>query len=406
MCGRAGIRTVRAFATEWRERERYAKATGAAYSKGRTRAIVGGIFAGLVSLVGQYAVALLLWLGGKFVLEGEVPFTRRARVHFTPRPLSLTVTFRSQMTAPDLTSFLLYTLSVGGSLGGVAGLSAMVATALGSSEKIFELLQKRPSIPLDGGEEPTPRGTIRFLGVSFSYPSRPDILVLRDVSFSVFDGTVVALCGPSGSGKSSVLSLIERFYDPTQGRIEVGGVPLTRLDPSQWRRRLALVSQEPLLFGISIRDNILYGRPSSTEEEMLHASRAASAHDFISSFPDSYDTMVGERGIQLSCGQKQRVCIARAIVVSPLLLLLDEATSALDAESEHIVQAALDRLVESLTTIVVAHRLSTVRRSDCIHVLRHGCIVESGSHESLLSFGGLYHQLASFSTVTPSLSNP
>jgi ATP-binding cassette subfamily B protein len=239
------------------------------------------------------------------------------------------------------------------------------------------------------------RGEIEMRGIKFSYPSRPDALVLQDFSLKAEAGQRIALVGPSGAGKSTVVSLLFRFYEPTSGEILVDGRPANELPLSSLRNNLALVPQEVLLFGGTIRENIAYGRPGATEEEIIHAAKQANAEQFIVTLPDGYDTLVGERGAQLSGGQRQRIAIARAILADPAVLILDEATSSLDAESERLVQEALDKLMANRTSIIIAHRLSTVRRADQILVLSAGTVIERGTHDELVSHPhSLYATLA------------
>ncbi|BAT76970.1 hypothetical protein VIGAN_01504500 [Vigna angularis var. angularis] len=244
------------------------------------------------------------------------------------------------------------------------------------------------------------RGEIEFHHVTFKYPTRPDVLVFRDLSLTINAGETIALAGESGSGKSTVISLLQRFYDPDSGQITLDGTEIKNLQLKWFRKQMGLVSQEPILFNDTIRANIAYGKGGdATEAEIIAAAELANAHKFISSLQQGYDTVVGERGIQLSGGQKQRVAIARAIVKSPKILLLDEATSALDAESERVVQDALDRVRVDKTTIVVAHRLSTIKDADSIAVVEHGVIAEQGKHDTLINKGGIYASLVGLHTT-------
>jgi len=279
----------------------------------------------------------------------------------------------------------------------LAGLYGDFMQAVGASVRIFELMDKRPQIPVTGGDKDDKiTGGIVFDQVCFSYPSRKDTKVLTDVSFSVQPGQVVALVGPSGGGKSTVVQLIEKFYTPESGRILIGGQPLASLDP-QWLRRtvMSIVAQEPTLFCGTIRDNIAFGRKGSTQEEIEAAAKQANAFDFIQEFDEKFDTLVGERGVRLSGGQKQRIAIARALIMNPKILLLDEATSALDAESEHLVQEAIDRAIKAgqRTVLVIAHRLSTVRNANLVVVIQGGRVAETGSHEELMALDGVYKKL-------------
>jgi ATP-binding cassette subfamily B protein len=234
---------------------------------------------------------------------------------------------------------------------------------------------------------------VQLQDVHFSYPARPDVKVLQGIDLTIEPGEAVAIVGPSGAGKSTIASMLGRLYDPNGGRILLDGKDLKSLDPEWLRQQIGVVAQEPLLFSSSIADNIRYGKQGATDAEIEAAARAANAHDFISRFPDGYRTLVGERGVQLSGGQKQRVAIARAVLKDPRLLILDEATSALDAESEHLVKDALDRLMKGRTTLIIAHRLSTVMDADRVLVLEGGKIVQSGSHSALMGQEGLYRRL-------------
>jgi len=378
----SSLRTVRSFGMEAAETATYAAAVTKSYNQGAKRALGYGAFAGVISVLAQSAIVVVLWYGGTLVLhDSGVP---------------------GGFDVGTLTTFLLYCLSLATAFGGLTGLFSATMTAVGASERIFDLFDRTTAISNRGGEVLSNyRGVLTLKDVTFSYPTRTDHLVLDSVSLTIQPGTVVALCGPSGSGKSSIINLIERFYDPQGGMLLVDGIPLTKLDASWWRQQAALVAQEPVLFACSIRDNITYGaRPAEgasaiSDDAVVHAARTANAHTFVSSFPDGYKTTVGERGVQLSGGQKQRVAIARAILADPRMLLLDEATSALDAESEHVVQEAIDRLMTNRTTVVVAHRLSTIAGADTICVVHKGRIAEQGSHAELVSAGGIYKQLVS-----------
>ena len=365
----AGLRTVRLFAAEPVESARYAAAVQRAYALARTRAFSSGTFMAAVTTAGFSALALVIWYGGLLVFDGR-------------------------LSVGQLMSFVIYTLTVAFSLGALADLWGDFMRAAGAGERIFELLDRAPAIPLDGGLAPDRvDGRVEFARVGFAYPTRPDATVLDDVTLTVSPGEVVALVGHSGAGKSTLAHLLTRFYDPTAGEVRLDGRDLRALDPSWLRRHIGVVSQEPLLFSSSLAENIRYGKPDATDAEVEAAARVANAHEFIARFPDGYATKVGERGVQLSGGQRQRVAIARAVLKNPRVLILDEATSALDAESEHVVQEALDRLLAGRTTLVIAHRLSTVQRADRVVVIDGGRVVQEGTHAALVGEPGLYRRL-------------
>jgi ATP-binding cassette subfamily B protein len=298
------------------------------------------------------------------------------------------------MTVGGLTSFLVYTLIVAFSLGALADLWADFMRSLGAAERIFELLDRKPSMAPSGGVTvPKISGEMALEQVTFSYPSRKDVRVVDGVSLRLSPGEVVAVVGPSGAGKSTLAALIARLYDPDSGRLLLDGHDLRELDVGFLRRQIGTVAQEPILFSTSVEENIRYGRPGASRAEVVAAARAANAHAFVEKFPQGYETLVGERGVQLSGGQKQRVAIARAVLKDPRILVLDEATSALDAESEHLVKEALERLMRGRTTLIIAHRLSTVKDADRVVVLDGGRIVQSGPHAALLREDGLYRRL-------------
>jgi ABC-type multidrug transport system fused ATPase/permease subunit len=267
--------------------------------------------------------------------------------------------------------------------------------AVGASSRIFQLLDRKPEIPVRGGEKGDKfEGHIEFNKVTFQYPSRKDNKILDNISLTIKPGTVLALVGPSGGGKSTIVSLMERFYDVPEGDILIDGRNIKDLDPEWYRSHVALVSQEPVLFATSIKENISYGISREvTMSEIENAAIKANAHNFISDFAEKYETQVGERGVRLSGGQKQRIAIARALLLNPKILLLDEATSALDAESEYLVQDAIEKAMHGRTVLIIAHRLSTVKKADVIAVLSGGRIVEKGSHQELLELDGLYKKL-------------
>jgi ATP-binding cassette, subfamily B, bacterial len=301
------------------------------------------------------------------------------------------------MTAGVLSQFVLYAVIGAGSVGALSEVWAEVQRAAGGIGRIDELMGETSALRTASSPQPLPtpvRGEIRFEAVDFHYPSRPESPAMHGFDLRIAPGETVALVGPSGAGKTTVLQLLMRFYDPQGGRITLDGIDLTEIDPVELRAQLALVSQHPTIFAADARDNIRYGRLDASDDEVEQAARAAEAHDFIAALPEGYATYLGERGVRLSGGQQQRLAIARAVLKDAPILLLDEATSALDAASERAIQQALERLVEGRTTLVIAHRLATVRRADRIVVIDQGRIVAQGRHDELIAAGGLYAELA------------
>tara|TARA_Y100000385_G_scaffold264975_1_gene298845 strand:- start:2079 stop:3860 length:1782 start_codon:yes stop_codon:yes gene_type:complete len=303
---------------------------------------------------------------------------------------------RGEMDSGNLLSFVIYTVMIGGAIASLGTLYTTIAGAIGATERVKEIMSRGVeldmSVKSDGGNI---SGDIHFNHVSFSYPSRTEVTVLQDVTFEVKRGEKIALVGQSGSGKSTLVKLLMRFYEPSQGSISINSKSLESYPLGELRSSVGIVPQEVILFGGTIRENILYGNPDATEEEVKAAADKSNCLEFIESFPEGFDTIVGERGIKLSGGQKQRVAIARTILKDPNILILDEATSSLDAESERLVQEALDVLMEGRTSIIIAHRLATIKNVDCIYVLEHGEIKEEGDHESLIEKeGGIYRKLA------------
>ena len=364
-----GIRTVRSFVAEQAEAARYGVAIEGAFQLQAQRIRLAATFMACVSAAGFAVATLVLWYGGRLVIEGA-------------------------MSVGGLTSFLVYTMLVAFSMGALTDLWADLTKASGAAERVFELLDREPSMVPRGGAQPAGlEGAIAFEEVRFAYPTRPDAVVLDGLELAVSPGEIIALVGPSGAGKSTIASLVARLYDPSGGRVLVDGRDLRELDPEWLRRHVGTVAQEPILFSTSIADNIRYARPGASDEDVIAAAKVANAHEFVTRFPDGYRTSVGERGVQLSGGQKQRIAIARAVLKDPRILVLDEATSALDAESEHLVKEALDRLMKGRTTLVIAHRLSTVRDADRVVVIDRGTIVQSGDHQTLMEEDGLYRRL-------------
>ena len=292
-----------------------------------------------------------------------------------------------------LTSFLLYVITVAFSVGMLGSLWTDFMSAFGASGRIFELLEKSTE-DLTTGKSSITTGLVEFKDVHFSYPGRPQFPILKGVNFSIAPHETVAVVGPSGAGKSTLVQLLMRFYEPGSGKILFDQTPSTEYSLKGLRQSIGLVSQEPVLVSETLFENIRYGKPEATLEEVIAASQKAFAHEFITRFPDGYNTLVGERGVQLSGGQKQRVAIARALLKNPRILILDEATSSLDAESEHLVQKALEEQIGKRATLVIAHRLSTVKRADKILVLQEGEVVQIGTHQELYqNENGLYHKL-------------
>lgn len=364
----SGIRIVKSFVQTHREKDRFADQVDQTLHLTLRRAAIMAVFIPVISLMTFSSATAVLWYGGRQVIEGVV-------------------------TPGDLFAFVLFAGILIGPFSSAARVFAQVKEAQGATQRVFEILDAQPDICDQSGAQTlvTVDGHVRVEGVTFSYDARHP--VLSNLSFEAKPGELVALVGPTGAGKTTVINLLHRFYDPTEGRITIDGKDLRQVTVESWYRQVALVPQETILFGGTILDNIRYGNMAANEAVVLEASKAAHAHDFITGLPDGYQTLVGEKGVNLSGGQRQRIAIARAILKNPRILLLDEATSSLDAESERLVQEALQRLMEGRTTFVVAHRLSTIQRADRILVLDKGKLVEEGNHAQLMARNGLYHYL-------------
>ena len=303
----------------------------------------------------------------------------------------------SRLTAGTLGQFVLYAVFAAGALGELSQVWGEISQAAGAAERLSELLAEQPAIAAPAQPRPMPkpaRGEVEFSNVRFVYPSRVQAQVLDGVSFKIERGEKVAIVGPSGAGKSTIFHLLLRYYDPLAGTVAIDGVPLVDADPREARTHIALVPQDVAVFGASVADNIRFGRPDASDADIARAAEFAAASEFINRLPHGFETQIGERGVTLSGGQRQRIAIARAVLRDAPLLLLDEATSSLDAESEGLVQAALDRLMVERTTLVIAHRLATVLKCDRILVMDHGRVVEQGTHDKLANAGGLYARLA------------
>ncbi len=368
----SSVQTVQAFTHETISRAAFADVTEKSFDSARRRIWTRALMTAIVILLVFTGIVGVLWIGAWDVRAGE-------------------------MSPGALVQFVIYAVMVAGSVAALSEVIGELQRAAGATERLVELLQTEDPVtdPAAPAILPSPvRGEISFEGVSFAYPARPGIAALDSVDLHIRSGETVALVGPSGAGKTTIIQLIQRFYDPDEGFVRMDGMALSDLERDVFRRHIALVPQDPVIFAASARENIRFGRPDASDAEIEAAARSAAASEFIDRLPEGYDTWLGERGVMLSGGQKQRIAIARAILRDAPVLLLDEATSALDAESERAVQRAVDELARSRTTIIVAHRLATVKKADRIVVLDQGRIVATGAHDALVAEDGLYARLA------------
>lgn len=374
------ISSVKAFTNEGFEINRYQKAMQQVVNLALKGATLRGGFASFIIFCLFGCIVLVVWYGAALVGEGL-------------------------MTVGDLTSFVIYAAFVGAAMGSFAEFFAQIQKALGATERVFEILDmEAEAVVTQPGVFPIVfpfNGDLVFDNVAFAYPSRPETTVLNNLNFTIKKGTQLAVVGPSGAGKSTIVGLLLRFYNPQNGIITIGGKDIQQWSLHDFRSQIGVVMQDVALFGGTIYDNIAYGKPNASENEVIDAAKKAFAHDFISAFPEQYHTTIGERGVKLSGGQRQRIAIARAILKNPALLILDEATSSLDSESEKLVQLALDALMKGRTSLVIAHRLSTIRKANQIVVINQGTVAELGNHEELMQLtNGIYRNLKNLQTET------
>lgn len=370
------IQAVKAFTNEKYEVDRYTSSLNKVLGEALKAATLRGGFVSFVIFALFGGIVGVVWYGAALVAQGD-------------------------LILADLLTFIFYTAFIGGSVGGLGDIYAQLQKTIGASDRILEILGDPSEIDLtrDSSSSAVSFGQIKVQDLEFSYPSRPSVQIIKGINFTIEPGQKVAIVGTSGTGKSTLAQLFMRFYEPNAGSISLGDRSIADIDITEWRKMVALVPQEVLLFGGTIRENIAYGKPGATQTEIESAAELAYAKEFIESFPEKWDTMVGERGVKLSGGQRQRIAIARAILKNPKFLLLDEATSALDSESEKWVQSALEELMKNRTSLIIAHRLSTIRSADLIIVMEEGKIIESGSHEELMKKkSGIYQNMVKLQT--------
>jgi ABC-type multidrug transport system fused ATPase/permease subunit len=367
---------VQAFVREPEERERYNARLGSILDIALLNARVWSTFESMIGFLAFSAVTLVVWYGGSLVI-------------------------RNELTAGQLTSFFFYTLAVAGGIGAVGGLYGGLRAAAGATARVRELLETTPTVAdrPDATVLPKSVGRITFDNVRFAYPTKPDRAAIDGVNIDVARGEMIALVGPSGGGKSTLVALLLRFHDPQEGTVSIEGIDVRCFRLADLRDTIGLVSQDIFLFGGTVTENIRYGNPAADEESVRAAARAARAHDFVAALPRGYDTEIGERGIQLSTGERQRIAIARVLLKDSAIVVLDEATSSLDAESEREVQLAFQQLCKGRTTLVIAHRLSTVRRADRVVFLDQGRVVEQGTHDELFQRAGAYRRLCELQMI-------